>query len=73
MTEQQLQLILSHERQICDAKLQGLKDVFTESLKGRDKAVELLVSSQGQRLNAYIAIVVAVVMVVELALRLLGK
>ena len=69
ITEQQLEVILRAERQICDTKLQGLKDVFDEALRGRDKAVELLVSSQSQRLNAYVAILVAV----ELALKLWGK
>jgi hypothetical protein len=69
MTNRQFRTILKLERQLCDAKLQGLKSVFEEAQKGRDKAVELLVSSQGQRLNVYIAILVAV----ELALRLWGK
>lgn len=69
ITEQQLEVILRAERQICDTKLQGLKDVFDEALRGRDKAVELLVSSQSQRLNAYVAILVAM----ELALKLWGK
>ena len=69
MTDQQLSVILTAERAICDAKLAGLREVFDEALRGRDKAVELLVSSQGQRLNAYIAIVVAL----ELALRLWGR
>jgi hypothetical protein len=69
MTDEQLIQLLQAERQICDAKLEGLKDVFNESLKGRDKAVELLVATQGQRLNAYMAIIVAV----ELALKLWGR
>ena len=69
MTDEQLTSILTAERLICDAKLQGLKDVFNEALKGRDKAVELLVSSQTQRLQAYVVLLVAV----ELALRLWGK
>jgi CHASE3 domain sensor protein len=69
MNEQQLREILLTERELCDAKLEGLQHVIEEAQRGRDKAVELLVSSQGQRLNAYIAILVAV----ELALRLWGK
>jgi hypothetical protein len=64
-----LDQILQAERQICDAKLAGLKGVFEEALRGRDKAVELLVSSHAQRLNVYVAVLIAV----ELALRLWGR
>jgi hypothetical protein len=69
MTDSQLEILLRAERQICDTKLEGLRSMLEEALKGRDKAVELLVSSQGQRLNLYIAILVAI----ELALKLWGK
>jgi hypothetical protein len=69
MTDQQFNSLLQTERELCEAKLAGLKAYFEEALRGRDKAVELLVSSQAQRLNAYVAILV----VVELALRLWGK
>jgi hypothetical protein len=68
-TEDFVDRAIEAQEKIFDAKLSGIKDVLKAELEGRDKAVALLVSSQGHRT----ATLIAVVAVLELALRMWGK